>query len=86
MIKASELRIGNYLKSDVVVKIDARTIFDIWESSKKYEPIPITELWLYKFGFEQRYHLWSIDINRYNKINYNSDQKILFSGQLGFSI
>ena len=51
MIPANELRCGNYLKSDVVVKIDARTIFDIWDISKKYEPIPITEEWLLKFGF-----------------------------------
>lgn len=44
MIQANELRIGNYLKKDgVIVKIDARSIFDIWNESKVYEPIPITE-------------------------------------------
>lgn len=92
MIQANELRIGNYLKNDgVVVKIDARSIFDIWGGNlitriKKYESLLITVAWLHKFGFEQRDHLWSIDIDRYNKINYNSDQNIFFSGQLGFSI
>lgn len=54
-MKANELRIGNYLKSDgVVVKIDGRSIFDIWgseASSCKYEPIPLTEEWILKFGF-----------------------------------
>jgi hypothetical protein len=52
MISANELRIGNHLKSDVVVKIDARSIFDIWDNSKKYEPIPITKDWILNFGFK----------------------------------
>ena len=53
---ANELRIGNFLYNDkVVVKIDARSIFDIWDDKglKKYEPIPITEQWILKFGFEK---------------------------------
>lgn len=56
MMQVRELRIGNYLKNDgVVVKIDARSIFDIWGGNlitriKKYEPILITESWLLKFG------------------------------------
>lgn len=55
-MKANELRIGNkLLKDGVVVTIDARTIFDIWDDNglKKYEPIPITEEWLIRFGFEK---------------------------------
>ena len=55
-MKASELRINNYLYNDgVVVKIDARTIFDIWDDKglKNYKPIPLTEEWLLKFGFER---------------------------------
>jgi len=53
-MKANELRIGNYILNDgVVVKADGRTIFDIWSgTSKKYEPIPLTEELLIKFGFE----------------------------------
>jgi hypothetical protein len=35
-----------------VVTADARTIFDIWDSSKKYNPIPLTPEWLKRFGFE----------------------------------
>ena len=55
MIKANELRIGNYLKSEdgVVVKIDALSIYHIWDKSKEYLPIPLTEEWLLKFGFEK---------------------------------
>jgi hypothetical protein len=51
IMKAQELRIGNLLYNDnVVVTIDARTIFDIWDDAglKKYNPIPLTEEWLYK--------------------------------------
>lgn len=52
---ANELRIGNFLYNDkVVVKIDARTIFDIWDDKglKNYKPIPITEKWLLNIGFK----------------------------------
>ena len=66
-MKAQELRIGNYLKKDVVVKIDARSIFDIWEETKEYQPIPLTEEWLLRFGFvsnpyQDRYENQSIHI------------------------
>jgi hypothetical protein len=53
-MKANELRINNYLLNDgVVIKIDARSIFDIWndEGLKNYQPIILTEEWLLKFGF-----------------------------------
>ena len=52
-MNANELRTGNYILNDgVVVQADGRTIFDIWSgTSKKYEPIPLTEEWLIKFGF-----------------------------------
>lgn len=54
-MKANELRIGNLLNNDgVVVTIDARSIFDIWndEGLKNYKPIPLTEEWLIRFGFQ----------------------------------
>ena len=55
MMKASEMRIGNYINNDgVVVQVDSRTIFDIdtdTDSAIKYKAIPITEQWLAKFGF-----------------------------------
>lgn len=96
MINANELRIGNYVSDNFasdsffaqVKKLDfTRCHYGNFHSCySDLKPIPITEEWLLKFGFEQRDHLWSIDIDRYNKINYNSDQKLLFSGQLGFSI
>lgn len=50
------LSVGNFLKRNgKVVKIDARSIFDIWNDegivNLGYEPIPITMEGLEKFGF-----------------------------------
>lgn len=80
-ITANELRIGNYLKNDgVVVKIDARSIFDIWGGNlitriKKYEPIHITEDWLLKFGFVLRgfyYHFPNHEIFKLEQYKLNN--------------
>lgn len=56
VLLANELRIGNLLHNDnVIVKIDARSVFDIWDDKgiKNYKPIPLTEEFLLKFGFEK---------------------------------
>jgi hypothetical protein len=55
-MEATELRIGNnVLRHGVVVNVDARSIFDIWDNSGinilGYKPIPLTEEWLDKLGF-----------------------------------
>ncbi len=60
-VKINSLSVGNYLKKDgVVVKIDARSIFDIWNEKgiikHGYEPILLTEEWLLKLGFNKEYH------------------------------
>lgn len=50
----NELMLGNYLYNDgVVVKIDARSIFDIWDNKglKNYNPIPLTQKWMLDFGY-----------------------------------
>lgn len=56
----SELRIGNYLFRDgVVVTIDARSIFDLWDDCLPekygYKAIPITEKWLLSLGFVEEF-------------------------------
>jgi hypothetical protein len=54
-MEANELRIGNLLyNNNVVVTIDARSIFDIWDDKglKEYKPIPLTPEWLNKFELE----------------------------------
>lgn len=62
-MKANELRIGNCLMSDgIPVQIDGRTIFDFWHYGDngviplRYKPIPLTEEWLLRFGFEKSYN------------------------------
>lgn len=55
-MKANELRIGNLVISPIQgeSEINARGIQ--WQTVKKgyYKPIPLTEEWLIKFGFEYR--------------------------------
>lgn len=59
-MKASELRIGNFIKiSNTITKVEGFSEWDnIVQSSNfaerkinEFEPIPITEEWLLKFGF-----------------------------------
>lgn len=64
-MKATELRIGNYHLYHIVDKLDERGEYDevcqidiedlrILDrfDSPEYKPIPLTEEWLLKFGFE----------------------------------
>jgi len=59
-MKASELRIGNWVKvpttdgSDVFTQIEPSNFCHEWNSEisiESYNPIPLTEEWLVKFGF-----------------------------------
>jgi hypothetical protein len=53
-MKANELRIGNYILLQGVTKPTQVWIIDTTEQSTrtKASPIPLTEEWLLKFGFE----------------------------------
>jgi hypothetical protein len=56
MIKANELRIGNYIqRDDEPLEVDSEIIRNFDELDiiliYKYSPIPLTEEWLLKFGF-----------------------------------
>jgi hypothetical protein len=65
-MKATDLRIGNLLYNEnIIVTIDARTIFDIWDDSglKKYKPIPLTKEILLKSGFKKIQHSFCTDIS-----------------------
>jgi hypothetical protein len=53
-MKANELRIGNWVRqreSDTYIQIEQYLLCA--EELCHYEPIPITEEWLLKFGFEK---------------------------------
>ena len=67
-MKASELRIGNWVefiqpKKGMYTTVQAIT-FEI-NVEKSFKPIPLTEEWLLKFGFEERgesFHLKDFSI------------------------
>lgn len=57
-MKATELRIGNYVyrQSDKMI-VNRNSIYQIEvvtrQTENKYEPIPLTNEWLINFGFEK---------------------------------
>lgn len=58
MLAVRSLSVGNYLKKNgIVVQIDGRSIFDMWDDNGViklgYEPIELTEKWLLNFGFKK---------------------------------
>ena len=59
-MQVQELRIGNYVKSILglidtfmIYKSDLHTMTEEGRDLSIYEPIPLTEEWLLKFGFEK---------------------------------
>lgn len=60
MIQATELRIGNWIKlqSDTETIIRGGGINAIEVDMLEVSPIPLTEEWLLKFGFEQYLLIW----------------------------
>jgi hypothetical protein len=68
-MKASELRIGNnaYLKLETlqesVVTVTITDLVMLSEGKKHLNPIPLTEEWLLKFGFEKGYEELTLHLN-----------------------
>ena len=66
-MKASELRIGNFIYcGDEETKIYPEDFEMIDDCFFEWNPIPLTEEWLLKFGFEQltpKYYVLNIDEN-----------------------
>ena len=66
MIKANELRIGNLFieensnKIIEVIGLDKKTVVFSWKFLYQWQakPIPLTEEWLLKFGFENVHTDW----------------------------
>ena len=60
-----ELRVGNFvqdIEDKEVIKADIYTLLN----HENYEPIPLTEEWLFNFGFEFR----DLDIKKYPLLTY----------------
>lgn len=63
MLKPEQLRLGNYIYSEVTtvnVKVTTQVLKLIESEIKtkelsRYKPIPLTEEWLLKFGFERKF-------------------------------
>ena len=60
MLAVPSLSVGNYLnRKGIVVQIDGRSIFDMWDDNGVikcgYEPIELTEKWLLNLGFNKEY-------------------------------
>jgi hypothetical protein len=57
-LKASELRIGNWVHSPhskYTWQVYPDDFREIWDHPENYEPIPLSEEWLVKFGFEKHF-------------------------------
>ena len=95
MIKAQELRIGNHiLKNGKLHYVNHLTIRDIYglsvDDTDNFEPIPLTEEWLLKFGFEFEYRhkhkksyvLWDGSIPKIRAVFIGSDIHIFVYDKL----
>ena len=77
-MKANELRIGNWYDHNGIPKqATPNTIEEVWESERSWcKPIPLTEEWLLKFGFEKEkenyswYFKGKVIINVFNDVAY----------------
>ena len=92
-MKATELRIGNYILISVLsgdkfvnelFAVNATTIRDAEHYGNEWnaEPIPLTEEWLLKFGFEfyeGKRTIFNDSYERNNvRLNYREDKKIFY--------
>jgi hypothetical protein len=81
-MKANELRINNWVHRDSAFNtplgLDLQITADSIKNAEKYSPIPLTEEWLLKFGFDR-----NILNANHNDIIYYSENNIAIKGMLG---
>lgn len=67
-MKATELRIGNYVSNNgfIPYEINSIDILHCVKFENSFEPIPLTEEWLLNFGFEKE----EIDTEDFFEIKY----------------
>jgi len=80
-MKANQLRIGNWHDHNGIPKqATPNTIEEVWESERSWcKPIPLTEEWLLKFGFNEVFMVdgvWGYGIDGFIYVN---------SGQIRFN-
>lgn len=80
-MKANELRIGNlvYIGKEVN-ELELVDFADLYENDtfKHFEPIPLTEEWLFKFGFEKD--------DDWLELVVNDHLSIIWVGYLGLNV
>jgi len=83
-MRAEELRINNYLEDDIgnIIVVDRDALpFIVTKWIKCHHPIPLTEEWLLKFGFEKLegwddmyyFQIGDFQIHEYNVSGYEFD-------------
>src|ERR1035437_5839418 len=80
-MKAEELRLGNLVQSTnptgYILPVICQRIKDIDGGIGGYEPIPLTEEWLIKFGFYKYPHLdegFKINLNEFTILGLNKEE------------
>ena len=56
-MKSTELRIGNLVR-DFTDHCNINILAEDLTNTKNFQPIPLTEDWLLKFGFEKEFDYW----------------------------
>ena len=62
-MKATELRIGNWAMYSSKIQVNENKIRECVDHPDRFAPIPITEEWLVKFGFENDSYKWTKRMN-----------------------
>ena len=85
-MKANELRIGNLVNkittrdndADLTI-VNAEDIFNVSADIDFYEPILLTEYWLYTFGFKKTEHKYYYFISLF-ECYFNKELDVLING------
>jgi hypothetical protein len=90
LLAVPSLSVGNYLKrKGIVVQIDGRSIFDMWDDNGVikcgYEPIELTEKWLLNLGFNKEYKDGYIGIDVGNTDFVLTYPKVMGEWQKGYA-
>ncbi len=77
-MKAAELRIGNWVMYSSKIQVNENKIRECVDHPDRFEPIPLTEEWLLKFGFINDIDEdWRNDILRLNA-DWNNEEGWFF--------
>jgi hypothetical protein len=86
-MKANELRIGNFVKDGIdIVNVTSHMISLVDSQRVEFDPIPLTEEWLLRFGIKLREKemlgIWNNGDAIYFSYGFEKDLKIQYVHQL----